>query len=508
MAKKVVTLYIDDTGIRLLVTQGKRIKKWATLPLEPGLINNAIVTRQEETASLLKQFLKEQKESARKVAVGISGLTCLTRPLTLPQLPKEMREEAIKREAKRLLPIPPEQLYISWQTIPSPDENLRAFLIAVPHKTADPLLETLHKAGLKPDLLDLKPMALAKMVKESTAIVVDVQPTEFDIVIMSDGVAQPVRTVSFPTEASSWDEQITIIRNELDRTIQFFNSNNPQKPLDDSTSIFVSGRLTAEEGLCQDLSKDLGFPVLPLPSPLLTCPEGFNPHDYMVNISLAMEKLTPNGNNGSLVTNLNALPASYRPKPISLVRVIVLPCVIVAFALLVPLIINIQGSSTDISSMQAQLDTTGQLLQLKMSQRQKLTEQVAELNKIITEEEKAYGIFTTMLNNIETQSGEVNGDLEATITCLPQSIRLTNISHAKNTLTISGIVPDEQDILTYLRELEDTGRFHEITISIIKKVEVEDAPVEAGEGEEETEQEPAAHSEREFIITLGTGEAI
>jgi hypothetical protein len=33
MAKKVVTLYIDDTSIRLMVAQGKRIKKWADLPL-------------------------------------------------------------------------------------------------------------------------------------------------------------------------------------------------------------------------------------------------------------------------------------------------------------------------------------------------------------------------------------------------------------------------------------------------------------------------------------------
>jgi len=36
MAKKVVTLYIDDISIRLLVAKGKRVQKWARLPLEPG----------------------------------------------------------------------------------------------------------------------------------------------------------------------------------------------------------------------------------------------------------------------------------------------------------------------------------------------------------------------------------------------------------------------------------------------------------------------------------------
>ncbi|GAG51530.1 unnamed protein product, partial [marine sediment metagenome] len=35
MAKKIVTLYVDDTSIRLLVTQGNRVRKWADVPLEP-----------------------------------------------------------------------------------------------------------------------------------------------------------------------------------------------------------------------------------------------------------------------------------------------------------------------------------------------------------------------------------------------------------------------------------------------------------------------------------------
>ena len=41
MAKKIVTLYIDDTSIRLLVTSGKRVKKWADVPLPPGMVKNS-----------------------------------------------------------------------------------------------------------------------------------------------------------------------------------------------------------------------------------------------------------------------------------------------------------------------------------------------------------------------------------------------------------------------------------------------------------------------------------
>ena len=293
MAQKIVALYIDDISIRMLVTHGKRIKKWADLPLEPGLIKNGVVIKGAEVATKLKQFLKAQKVSARKVIISVSGLHCLTRPLTLPPLPHQMLEEAVKREAKRVLPVPLEQLYISWQTIPSPDENTRAFVVAMPHKPVDVMFKMLNQAGLKPDLMDLKPLVLANMVKEPTAVVVDVQPTEFDIVIMSDGVAQPIRTVPLPDEAKTWKGKLQKISSELDRTIQFFNSNNPENPLDTSVSIFASGELVDKPKLCKSLSDELGFPVLPLPSPLLKCPQGLDPNHYMVNIGLTLNKLSP-----------------------------------------------------------------------------------------------------------------------------------------------------------------------------------------------------------------------
>ena len=43
MAKNIVTLYVDDTSLRLMVTDGKQIKEWAELPLEPGLIKGNVV---------------------------------------------------------------------------------------------------------------------------------------------------------------------------------------------------------------------------------------------------------------------------------------------------------------------------------------------------------------------------------------------------------------------------------------------------------------------------------
>ncbi len=57
MAKNIVTLYVNDTSLRLMVTDGKQIKEWAELSLEPGLVENTVVIKEAEFAveSIAKQ---------------------------------------------------------------------------------------------------------------------------------------------------------------------------------------------------------------------------------------------------------------------------------------------------------------------------------------------------------------------------------------------------------------------------------------------------------------------
>ena len=263
MAKKIVTLYVDDTSIRLLVIQGKRIRKWADVPLEPGLVKSAVVIKEAEVASKIKQLLKAEKVKAKKVIVGVSGLHCLSRPITFPQLPRAMLAEAVTREAKRVLPVPVEQLYISWQTIPALEGKTQVYLIAIPRKTADAMVKTMHRARLKPYLMDLKPLALARVVKEATAIIVNIEPTELDIIIMADRVPHPIRTIPLPSKALSWQEKLPMIRDEIDRTIKFYNSNYKDKPIAQSTHMFISGELAGKPKAARSLSEGLGYSVLP-----------------------------------------------------------------------------------------------------------------------------------------------------------------------------------------------------------------------------------------------------
>ena len=464
MAKKVTTLYIDDTSLRLLVAKGAKVKKWANLPLESGLVKDGTILDEAKLAAKIRQLLKTQKVSTQKVIVGLSGLHCLSRVVTLPHLSRAMRADAVKQEAKRALPVPLEQLYISWQIIHASGEELQVFIVALPRNTADALIKTLQKANVKPYLIDLKPLALARVVKEATAVIIDVQPTEFDIVIMVDGVPQPIRSLPFPSEGLSMQEELPIIREELERTIKLYNSSYPEKPLELSLPIFVSGKLADKPKLCKSLSNEFGTPVLPLESPL-KCPEDLASSQYMVNIGLALKELSPGKGTVPSVVNLNVLPEVYQPKAPSLTRILATTGIIMAIGLLIPLVMLVQNTVANTALLQDQLDTTNQFLKQKHTQQQSQKQEIAGQERKIAGLEANNNAFTAVLNNFGSQQEVVNSDLEVTTSTLPSDVNLINIAHADAGLTITGVSPTEIEVLTYASDLRASGRFAQVVVS-------------------------------------------
>jgi type IV pilus assembly protein PilM len=355
VAKSVTTLYIDDASIRLMVSRGKRISKAADAPLDmdPAAVTDKV--SEAEIVDKIKRLLKANKVGSKKVIVGLSGLHCLSRPAVLPQLPRTMLDEAVVREAKRVLPVPAEQLYVSWQVISATEGKMQAFMVAMPHEVADSLLRVLQQVGLKPYLMDIKPLALARLVPEATAILVDVQAKEFDIVIIADGIPQPIRTVPFSETALSLSDRFLAVRDELNRTVQFYNANNPQKLVQHDTTLYISGELAADSELSESLTEELGYRVIPLPSPM-KCPKQINPAQYLVNIGLALKELPKEA--GPLLPNINALPLPYQPRQISLTKLMALPAAAVAVGVVVLLVMTVQNAAASIYQVQSQLDAT------------------------------------------------------------------------------------------------------------------------------------------------------
>ena len=66
MAKK-VTLYIEDTDIKLLVAKGDQVEKWASLLLEPSLVRDGVILDEDKVADSIKTLLKLGGVGKKKV---------------------------------------------------------------------------------------------------------------------------------------------------------------------------------------------------------------------------------------------------------------------------------------------------------------------------------------------------------------------------------------------------------------------------------------------------------
>jgi type IV pilus assembly protein PilM len=467
MPGNIVSLYIDDVSLRLMVTHGKRIAALAEAPLDTGLGDIDTKEKEAQLADKIKTLLKSNKVSSRRIVLGLSGLHCLTRPLVLPQLPRTMLKEAITRESQRVLPVPIDQLYLSWQVIPALGERLYAYVVALPRDMADMIIRVVEQAGYKPYLMDIKPLALARLSRESNAVVVDVQAKEFDIVIIADNIPQPVRTVAFPREALSLEEKFDIIEDDIKRTIQFYNKNNAENAIQPNMTMLVSGELAAAPELYEPLAKGLGLKAELLASPLKSVKELDASH-YLVNVGLSLKEIPKEA--GPLLPNLNVLPSPYQPKQVSMSQVMAVPAVAIAIAIVVMMIMTVQNTAANIADLNTQVITNNFTLEKNQAQKRVLVRSIADLQSSIDAADAQYAIYTNAFIQMDRTGDLINTDLYTTVGSVVDELNLMALGHAGGQINIEGNASSEQPVLEYVRDLLATGRFDEITIVNIIRI--------------------------------------
>ncbi|HUX48516.1 MAG TPA: pilus assembly protein PilM [Dehalococcoidia bacterium] len=459
MAKRVTTLFIRDTGINLLVMKGEKVEKWATLPLEPGLVNQGLIADEARVADKVKQIFKETGAKTRKVITALSGHDSLYRIITLPELPDAVLPEAIRREARRAIPTPLEEVYYSYQRLPAPRGETRIFLVTFPRNLVDALVRTLSEAGVKPYVMDLAPLALSRIPDEPRAIIVNARLDHLDVIVLADRLPQVIRRVSLPTETESPEEKLPFIEEEFNRTVAFYNSSHVEKPLDSTVPVFVCGDLAEVPDTWQSVVGGSGYSVSALASPV-EAPEGFNSSDFMVNIGLALRELLAEkeGSNFSLV-NFNALPEAYVPLRFSVVRVLIPVVTVIGIGLIVIAVILILSNRANIGALRSEVTVAeAGVVQLQ-----------AETTALRTQAGSARTIADELNNRItalEEARDSLYLDLRE-ITDLAQkssSLTLTKVEHGGSSIKVTGTATNVDIIYNYARALRSSPRFSKVWV--------------------------------------------
>ena len=465
MAKRVTTLFIRDTSINLLVMKGEKIEKWASMSLDPGLVSQGLIVDEAQVADKVKQIFKETGAKANRVTIGLSGHDSLYRIITLPELPEAVLPEAIRREAKRTIPTPLEEVYVSYQRLPSQTKGeTRVFLTTFPRNLVDALIRTLHQAGVKAYVMDLAPLALSRIPNEPRAIIVNARLDHLDVIVIADRLSQVIRRLALPGEAESLEERLPLIAEEFNRTVSFYNSSHMERPLDVKVPVFVCGDLTEVPDMWPSVVGGAAYTVSALRSPV-EVPEGFSTNQFMVNIGLALKELLPEkeGANFSVV-NFNALPEIHIPPRFSMVRVLIPVVTVIGIGLIIFAVILILNNRADIASLRPEVASA----ETRITQLQR---DVTQLGASIASAKGAADVLSNTLVDIERGRAVILSDLREITRLAGQSVSLGSVSHVGNSVTISGTTTNVDYLFRYaraLRESKDSAnapRFSSIWVS-------------------------------------------
>jgi len=460
MAKKITTLFIRDTSINLLVMKGLQVDKWASLPLEPGSVSQGLIVNEEQVADKVEQVFKETGAKKSKVIVALSGHDSLYRIITLPELPDAVLPEAIRREAERTIPTPLEEVFFSYQRLASVKGEIRVFLATYPRNLVDALVRVLRKAGIKPYIMDLAPLALCRIPDEPRAIIVNARLDHLDVAVIADRLPQVIRRLSLPTEAESLEEKLPLIAEEFNRTITFYNSGHMENPLDSSVPVFVCGDLVRAPESWQAVVGKSGYSVSALTSPVEN-PEGFDPNEFMVNIGLALKELLPEkeGANFSLV-NFNALPEAYVPPRFSIIRVMIPLVMVIGIGAIILAVILILNTRADIEVLRSEVTVA----ESSVTQQQT---QIKTLEKQISPAEATANELSARITAMKRKRANFHLDLSEIKKLAADKVILKSVSHSGNSIIVEGTSSNENHIFNYARRLEDSGRFSQVWISSV-----------------------------------------
>ena len=464
-----VTLNISNTSIRLLSVTGRRVQVWGDMPLEPGLVRDGLILQPKEVGEAIDTLFKSIKVSKEQVITNLTGLSFTYCILKLPQMKPELLEEAIMRGARKEIPLPLEELYLTWQAISGGNDELKFFVLGVPQNLIDAMVQTLEGAGVKPYIMDLKPLALARAADRVDALIVNLDADCFDIVLVADGIPAIMHTITPRGEGAILEDNIRRLTDEISKTVDFYNNSHPETPFSLTTPFLITGELSAESATIQLIQTQVEYPVELLVPPL-EFPPDLPVALYTSNMGLALKEVPQKTVSKEGATyfhdiNLNILSGKYRvkahPRPM---RYKILSLVlIIAIGLLFPLYYFANQATAENTLLQTELDWVSDVLYEKRL----VYSEAMQIEDTINEIRAAADTLKQEYQDILSKGGGFTRNLKVVTNVIPSTADFNTIEINLNRITVDGVADSSLAVIGYAMALEAEEDLSDVRIAEI-----------------------------------------
>lgn len=290
MAKRILSLSIEGTTVRILSASGDKVEAWHSAPFNPRFVRGGFVADAPGLGEVIKTAREEKKFGKGTVVCALPAVGTTSQILTLPKVDRGQLATIVNREARRLAGAALDESYLHWRALPSTMAQQQVYLLTVPKEPLHALIKAVEAAGLKPSIVDLKPLALMRAVNRRDAIIGNGESNSMEAVIVIDDLPVMIRSAFLGEEMLSQDYAVGRMSDELVRTIAAYNDSHHEQPLDPELPVYLTGAVAGSVAFAINVATLTGRPIEPLDPPL-NYPSEFPVAHYMVNMGLVLRAL-------------------------------------------------------------------------------------------------------------------------------------------------------------------------------------------------------------------------
>ncbi len=466
----VTTLNISAHAVKALAVRGNNtVRQVAALP--SGTIRNGLILQPEAVSGQIAAVFKSGGLPRDRVVCTVNGLPFSYRILTVPRLEPAAFHEAVLRTARQEMSISPDEMYLSWQAYPAENNEWQVLVAGITRHPVDSLIKTLADAGIKPWLMDLPHLALARLSPYRDAVIVDFEKDCSNIIMIVDGVPRGMHMVPALASGASLQDQVEQVTDKLAKMIDFYNSNHPAKPVRESVKVLITGELLDDEKAFSYIQPQIGYPVEFLTATLKSL-TGWPLHQNAVNAGSGLINTQPEKSAGKdavpyCYINLDKIARANRPGPDfkkSAKKILVPLGVVAGLSLLTVSCLSQMELRETITALQTDLSRANtELVQKKaeVEKAQLLNDNIDEIvSRIADIEAGQLEMFS---------SKDYVDDISSIVSSMPSGLTFSTLLVNSEQITLAGISSAASSVVQFADKLEAAGRFSSAVIYSLDK---------------------------------------
>ena len=233
--------------------------------------------------SALRQLLARTDIEETQALIAASDSVASFRVL---KLPRDSSDQDIDAAVARELPLDPERMSTRWLDVSSGPHHRLVYALAWDRSLIKAITDAAKVAGLDTIAVDLKSACMARAVADAACVVVDMDSTPAEIVLIDGHVPQVWH--SFQVNVAAGEDVGPALAGPL-RTVLRFYERRRDTEFDPAAPILIAGEQVLSARATSALNREFAHPVVALPLPARV-PSEVRFTNYLTCLGLLMRR--------------------------------------------------------------------------------------------------------------------------------------------------------------------------------------------------------------------------